>query len=257
MAPYFPIDYRRRVVEPMNCLKAGWDLISSQYWLFVGMTLVGMLIASLVPFAILLGPMMCGIYLALFSSQRGAPIEFGTLLKGFDYFGPSLVATLLHMVPIIVILLPFYVVMFAGPLLIAATQNGDQVNPAMPILFIVVLAMFGIALLALMVFVGVGFTFVYPLIVDRKLAAMAAVRLSIKAALANFWRILGLMLLNGVLGMAGALLCCIGFFLVLPVNFASVSIAYRQVFGLRENEPSMFPPPPPTFTKQDLPESLR
>ena len=53
-------------VQPVECIKAGWELIKSQYWLFVGMTVVGIIIGSVVPLGILMGPMMCGIYLALF-----------------------------------------------------------------------------------------------------------------------------------------------------------------------------------------------
>ena len=37
------IEFKRNAVEPMECLKAGLNLIKSQYWLFVGMTAVGMI----------------------------------------------------------------------------------------------------------------------------------------------------------------------------------------------------------------------
>jgi len=82
---------------------------------------------------------------------------------------------------------------------------------------------------------------------DRKLSGVEAVKLSVKAGMANFWQILVLMLLNGLLGFAGALLCYVGLFLVMPVNFASLSVAYRQVFGLG-NIQFPVPPPPPRFT---------
>src|SRR6266850_7159902 len=106
------IEFRRNAVQPMECLRAGFELIKSQYWLFVGMTAVGVIIGSVVPLGILMGPMMCGIYLALFQTRRGQPIEFGTLFKGFDYFGDSLIATLLHIIPVIVIIVPAYIVFF-------------------------------------------------------------------------------------------------------------------------------------------------
>ena len=94
------IPFQRGVVQPVECLKAGWNLIRNQYWLFVGLCAVGMLIGSSVPLGILMGPMMCGLYLAFFRVRRGLPIEFGTLFKGFDYFGQSVVASLLHVIPI-------------------------------------------------------------------------------------------------------------------------------------------------------------
>ena len=106
MTPEIP--FKRQAVEPVECLKRGWELIKDQYWLFVGMTFIGLLVGGAVPLGILLGPMMCGLYLTFFKKRRGEPIEFGTLFKGFDFFGPSLVATLLHVVPIVAIVVPAY-----------------------------------------------------------------------------------------------------------------------------------------------------
>ena len=94
-APFNPPDFRPKAVEPVVCIKAGWNLIRNQYWLFVGMTIVGIIVGSVVPFGILLGPMMCGIYLGLFKTRRGQTIEFGDLFKGFDFFG-RLVLTRVH-----------------------------------------------------------------------------------------------------------------------------------------------------------------
>jgi uncharacterized membrane protein len=79
------------------------------------------------------------------------------------------------------------------------------------------------------------------------LSGFDAVKLSFRAALANFWRLLGLSLLSAVLGLGGALLCFVGIVLVYPIAFAAIAIAYEQVFGLGEPV-SNLPPPPPTFT---------
>jgi hypothetical protein len=55
------------------------------------------------------------------------------------------------------------------------------------------------------------------------------------------------MLLLGLLGFGGMLLCYVGFLLVLPVHIAALSVAYTQVFGLG-NVQDQAPPPPPVFT---------
>src|SRR4029078_12428925 len=190
MTPEIP--FRRKVVEPVSCIKGGWELIRSQYWLFVGMTLVGVLIGSAVPI-VLMGPMMCGLNLAFRKTRRGEPIEFGTLFKGFDYFGQALIAALLHSIPIIVILVPayilFYVFMFVS--VAASAQVSSEPNPAA---FVGVMMMFGLFWLVVIVFIiviSMRVIFVYPLIVDRKLSAIYAIKLSFRAALANFWQFLG------------------------------------------------------------------
>lgn len=234
-------------VQPMVCLRAGYDLIRDQYWVFVGMCLVGILIGSAVPFGILMGPMMCGLYVAIFQKHRGQRVEFGTLFKGFDYLGESIIATLIHVIPIVVIIVPFYII-FYGVLLFVLPRSGDQ-DPAALLGFFAVFFIFLIVVMILMILISVLFTFTYPLIVDRRLSGLDAVRTSARGALGNFWPLLGLLLLTGLLGFCGVLLCYVGIFLVFPVTFAATSMAYEQVFGIKGEGPVVpGPPPPPTFT---------
>ena len=245
-APFDLPDFRPKAVEPVACIKAGWDLIRSQYWLFVGLSFVGFLIGMVVPFGILFGPMMCGIYLALFKTKRGQPVEFSDLFKGFDYFGDSLVATLLHMVPMLVIFVPSYIIFYIGLFLIMP-RNGEP-DPSALFSFFGLFALFWLVMMVLLILVSVGFTFAYPLIVDRRLSGINAVKLSIRAGMANFWPLLGMLLLNGLMSFVGAIFCYVGAFLVLPISFAAIATAYEQVFGLAEGETqSNLPPPPPTF----------
>jgi hypothetical protein len=245
--PFDLPEFRRKAVEPVECIKAGWNLIRSQYWLFVGLSVVGVLIGSVVPFGILLGPMMCGIYLTLFKTRRGQPVDFNDLFKGFDYFGDSLIATLLHMVPVLVIFVPSYIVFYIG-LLFMMPRNAEP-DPKALFGFFGLFAVFWIVMVVILIIVSVAFTFAYPLIVDRRLSGLNAVKLSIRAGMANFWQLLGMLLLNGLVSFVGVLFCYVGVFLVLPVTFAAIMTAYEQVFGLAAGEAQPYlPPPPPTFT---------
>jgi uncharacterized membrane protein len=245
--PFDQIQFKRNAVEPIECIKAGFELVKSQYWLFVGITAVGIIIGSVVPLGILMGPMMCGIYLALFQTRRGQPIEFGILFKGFDYFGDSLIATLLHLIPVIVIIIPAYIifVVFYVGFLLAMSQGGGP-NPAALLGFFGLVVVFWLVVIVLLILLSVIFTFAYPLIVDRRLSGLDAVKLSIRAGLANFWRLLGMLLITALLNFAGALFCYVGALFVLPFGFAAIAAAYEQVFGLGEVRPNL-PPPPPSF----------
>lgn len=246
--PFNEPEFKRNVVEPIECIKAGWNLIRSQYWLFVGITLVGLLIGSVVPMGILMGPMQCGIYLALLQTRRGQTIEFGTLFKGFDYFGESLIAALLHLVPMLLIIIPSYlvfVVFYAG-FIVTMSQSGGEPNPAALLGFFGMVMVFWFVVFVFMILLSVVFTFAYPLIVDRRLKGFDAVKLSMRAALANFWRLLGLLLLTGLLTFVGMMFCYVGAIFVLPIGFAAIAAAYEQVFGLGDVRPNV-PPPPPTF----------
>jgi uncharacterized membrane protein len=245
------INFQQGSVEPMECLKGGWNLVKDQYWLFVGMCAVGMIIGSAVPLGILMGPMMCGIFLALFSKRRGLPIEFGTLFKGFDYFGQSVVAALLHVLPITAVIIFAYILMYVGMFaaMFATAAAGEDAAPLAGIGFVLMFLLFYCAILLVVIVISIGFTFAYPLIVDRKLQGFDAVKLSFRAAFSNFWRLLGLNLLGGLLSIGGVLLCYVGIILVFPITLGAAAVAYEQVFGLSRPEEmvSNLPPPPPTF----------
>lgn len=245
--PLTGIEFRAKAVEPIECLKSGWEMIKSQYWLFVGISAVGMLIGSVVPLGILMGPMMCGIYLTLFKHRRGQPIEFGDLFKGFDFFGESIIAALLHMIPMFVILVPTYIIFYVSMFAMMGASGGQPDSGV----FLGFFAFFGaiwILVIAVLILISVAFSFAYPLIVDRRLSGLNAVKLSIRAALANFWRLLGLLLLTSLLNFVGVLFCYVGVIFVLPIGFAAISRAYEQVFGLSGEIQPNLPPPPPIFS---------
>ncbi|HEY6659783.1 MAG TPA: hypothetical protein VI031_01530 [Pyrinomonadaceae bacterium] len=245
MTPQIP--YRQNAVEPVQCIKDGWEIVKGQYWLFVGMCLVGMMIGSAVPAGILLGPMMCGLYLTLFKQRSGEPIEFGTLFKGFDYFGPSLIATVLHFVPIFAIVMFIYFFFYIS-VIVSVMALGDDPSAWAVFGVLAMLGLFFLSIFLVIVVISLGFTFAYPLIVDRRLAGLDAVKLSFKAVMANFWRLLAMVMLTSLMSIAGMMLCYVGVFLVLPISYASIATAYERVFGLANvSEASNLPPPPPTF----------
>jgi hypothetical protein len=224
--------FQRGVIRPIECWSAGWQNIKDQYWLLVGMSAVGILLGSLAPMGILMGPAMCGMYITLLTMARGERVEFGHLFKGFDYFVPSLIATLVQMVPIFALMIPCWFVMmfiFVGAGVLGAHHGGDGGAPAFGIM------LGGIALVVLLVAtvtiaLGAFFMFTYPLIVDRKLSGWDACKTSARAVRGNLGGVLGLVLLNFGAGIAGMLLCYVGAFLLMPLGFAAIAVAYRQVF---------------------------
>lgn len=250
MTNYPQTSFQRNVVQPVECLKGGWNLIKDQYWLFLGMTIVGMLIGSALPMAILLGPMMCGLYLTFFKKRRREPIEFGMLFKGFDYFGQSVIATLFHIIPIMAVVIPAYFGFYIAIILVAVASQGSDSGALTGLLFMLVFSIFFLILILAVILVSIGFLFAYPLIVDRRLQGFDAVKLSFRAAFANFWGLLGLMFLGYLLSIAGLFVFIIGVYLAVPITYAAVAVAYEQVFGLADQnsiQPNL-PPPPPQFS---------
>lgn len=241
------IPYRQYAIRPVECVTAAWELVKKQYWLFVGMCVVAMLIGSAVPAGILLGPMMCGMYFTFFKLRRNEPVEFAMLFKGFDFFGPSLIATLLHIAPIMAFVIAMYVFFYVS-LIVSVIAQGDNPNPGAMLGVFAMLMLFFIVVVLVIILISVGFTFAYPLIVDRRMKGFDAVKLSFKAAMANFWGLLGMVLLTSVLNLAGMMVCYVGMFLALPITYGAIAVAYERVFGLAHlSEASTLPPPPPSF----------
>ncbi len=219
-------DFHSGAVAPIQCLKEGWAAISDRYWLFLGMTLIWMLIAQAVPI-VLMGPMTCGLYLCLLRKMRNQPIDFGMLFKGFDFFLPSLIAAVLQMVPVFIVMMPMtaFFVIFT----VAVTSHGARNEPP-PLIFFLGLIVFVLAMMLLVLLITTLFVFAYPLVVDRNLSGVDAVKTSIKAGWQNLGGILGLLLLNLGLSILGLICCYVGVFFVMPISFASYAAAYRQVF---------------------------
>lgn len=239
-------EFRTGVIAPVECLKAGWALIKDQYWLFLGITFVGLFIGGAVPI-VLIGPMMVGIYLCLFRKMRREPVDFGLLFKGFDYFAQSIIAALLQMIPMAVVIVPAYLIMFVL-MMTSMPRGGGRMGPDESSRFVFTFLgfelVFVVIILTVGILVNIFFMFAFPLIADRNLSGLDAVKLSIKAGKANFGGILALLLVNAGLGIIGVLCCYVGVFFVMPVSLASYAIAYRAVFPERSQNFASPPPPP-------------
>jgi len=240
------IQFRTGVIKPVECVKEGWALIKDQYWLFLGIVFVGIFVGGAVPI-VLIGPMMVGIYLCFFRRMRGEPVDFGLLFKGFDYFAQSLIAAVIQMIPLIVVMVPAYIIMFAL-MMTSMPRGGGRMDPDASSRFLITFLGFELVFVTVIcavgIVVGIFFLFAFPLIADRGLSGLDAIKLSIKAGKANFGGILSLLLLNLAMGILGVLACYVGVFFLMPISLASYAVAYRRVFPeLSQNFAS--PPPPP------------
>lgn len=237
-------DFRVGVIKPVECIKEGWALIKDQYWLYFGLTIVAMLIGGVVPI-VLMGPMMIGLFLCLFTRMRGQPVEFGLLFKGFDQFVPGLIVTAIKVIPVVILMIPFYLIIVATMM---TTMPRGEPSPdemsAFLVSFFAIEIVFIAVLMVVSIAIEVFFMFAFPLVADRKLSGLDAVKLSFKAGKANFGGVLGLLFLNALFGFVGVLCCFVGAYLYLPVAFASQAVAYRRVFA-EVPETFVSPPPPP------------
>lgn len=229
-------EFRTGVIRPVECYKEAWEMIKDQYWLVFAIVLVGMIIGSLVPI-IILGPMMCGIYLCLLDKVEGREISFDRLFKGFDHFIPSFILTIIIMAPVVVMVILIYVP------LIAMAMAGPRMNESEMLSFFAGVIIFEVIVAVIMVCIHTLLLFSYPLIADKRVSAWQSIKLSSKAVWANLSGVAGLFGVAMILVIIGYLMLCIGIYLVIPIIFAANAVAYRKIFP-RGSDPSAMPPSP-------------
>jgi uncharacterized membrane protein len=222
---------RKAIIGPVKCYLEGKELLGPSYWTFLGICLLGSIIAGAVP-VVLLGPAYCGIALCFLTRARGEQVVFDQLFKGFDYFMPGLIATLIYVGAFIVLVIPFLIALLLGSFMIS-TQDG-----ILPVLggFILTIAYVSWILLAI---VGwIVYMFATMLIVDKKLDGLPAMQYALKGVLRNFWGLLGTVLVGQLMMMGGMMLCIVPAFLLIPILFAGHFMAYWKIFGVEASQPA-------------------
>jgi hypothetical protein len=193
---------RGYTVEIGRCIGRGWELVKANFWLLVGASFVAGLIAGggglpwIGPLVglILGGPMMGGLFALILKRIRGQPATFGDAFAGFSLF---------------------------LPLMLAQVVSG-------------LLTGLGLLLCILPgIYLCVSWIFVLPLVIDKKLDFWPAMELSRKVVTKHWWAMFGLLLLCGLVAIAGLLACCVGIIVTTAVAEAAIMYAYEDIFGAR------------------------
>jgi hypothetical protein len=233
-------EFRTGVISPVECVKEGFERIKNDYWLLFAIALVGALIGGFTMY-ILGGAMFCGIFYSYLKAVDGKRVSFDDLWVGMNYFGAGLVVILLIFVP------AFAYYIFAYLTFVAAIIGGAQAGEAGMMGALVVVGLIDLVVLIALVCFHTLLMFSFPLIVDRNLGAIDAIKTSAKAVWANLGGVAGLVVVNMGLIFLGYLALCIGVYFVIPIIIAGNVAAYRRVFPSLEAQPHMSPPPPSSY----------
>lgn len=228
-------DFRTGVIKPVECVKEGFELIKSDYWLLFAIWLVGGLIGGFTLY-ILFGAMICGIFYAYLKKIDGLPVAFDDLWKGMNWFTPGLIVTLVIIVPLLV----FYIGVYIS--VIVAIVVGSQAGEAGVMGALIGVGLLDIIVVILLVCFQTLLMFAYPLIVDRGLGGVAAMKTSARAVWNNLGGVAGLIGVNFGLMIVGYMAFCIGLYFVIPIMIAGNVVAYRRVFPSLQNPGGFYPP---------------
>lgn len=144
---------------------------------------------------ILQGPLIAGLQIFCIKKILNRQTQFADLFKGFDFFLPALVASLV-----------IALFTFVGSLLC--------IIPGL-----VVAAMY---------------KFTYLFIVDKRMEFWPAMQASHSVVKNDYFGFTLFLLAMACVDILGILCCFIGIFVALPVTFAAITVAYKEVVGFEQ-----------------------
>ncbi len=232
-----------RRIEIGRCISRAWELLKSNFWPMVGTTLLvylAMMACGVVPFLggiiqlILQGPLMAGLYWYHLKLVRG---EEATVKDGFAGFGPRFVPTMLTQIVsgilVGVCLIPLIVVVVILVLGLGGVHSGadfrQMLTTRMPM--VIGAAALLVVSMAAMMYLTVCWMFALILAMDRGLNFWPAMTVSRKVVSRQWWRMFGLVMVAGLVGASGVILCGIGALATFPMVFSAVMVAYDDLFG--------------------------
>ncbi len=214
-------------IKPIEIYKEAWALIKDDYWMILLIVFVGMIVANVIPL-IVIGPMMCGILYVLIRRIDGHPLVFEELFEGLKVFLPAFLVGLVLAVPAFILIGLIYAPVI-GIMLAGGRMDNDELMAFFGVTIVVelIFAVFMVCLHTLLMFA-------FPLIIDRKVSAIQAIKMSASAVWQNLSGIAGLYAVGFVVSLAGMMVFCIGLYLVLPLMLMSTAVAYRRLFPANE-----------------------
>ena len=181
-------------------INQGWDLVIANFteFLIISIIYVVLIIAAsstvLIKF-ILSGPLTVGIFYVIFNKMRGKQINVGDVSQGFNFFVAAVLADILITV---FVTLGFFFLIIPG---------------------IVISALY---------------MFTFPLILEKNMDFWQAMETSRKVVTKNIFELSIFMLVLYIFIIVGVMLFFVGFLVALPVAFAAIAIAYKDIFGLEQ-----------------------
>ena len=179
-------------------IRQGYKIFEKDAGNFIGYTVLYLIIttvASFIPFVgplLVSGPLTAGFFIVARKIRKGETYEFGTFFKGFDYFVPLLLFSLI------------------GGIL---TGLGF------------------IALVIPGIYLSVAWIFSILFIVFGEMEFWDGMEFSRKVITKKWWSFFGLIILLILINFAGALVLLIGLIFTIPISCCAIYAAFEDIVG--------------------------
>jgi uncharacterized membrane protein len=170
----------------------GWALVKADFGNYIVISLLFTLLSG-VP--LIQGPLIAGFHIFTMKKLMGRNAEIGDLFQGFNFFVPTLVASLL-----------IGLFTFAGTLLC--------IIPGL-----VVAAMY---------------KFTYLFIVDKRMDFWPAMQASHAVVKNDYFGFTMFLILAFLVNVLGFLCCIVGLLVTIPLTFAAITVAYKEIVGFEQ-----------------------
>jgi hypothetical protein len=170
----------------------GWALVKADLSNYI---VISLLFALLSGVPLISGALIAGFHIFTLKKIMGRKAEIGDLFKGFNFFVPTLVASLL-----------IGLFTFAGTLLCLIPG-------------LVVAAMY---------------KFAYLFIVDKRMDFWPAMQASHAVVKNDYFGFTMFLLLAFLVNLLGVLCCFVGVFVTIPITFAAITVAYKEIVGFEQ-----------------------
>lgn len=260
---------RDYTLDILGCLSRGWDLFKNNFGaLFVPFLLmiviyvaasgsIQVILAGIglkrLPFAqqqflvtpiylilnaVVLGPILGGLYYIYLAVMRSRPSDIGSLFIGFkSYFSELFLAKLVTGIALSACMFPYSFLNASrmAPLMEKLQQDPKSIQPQE--IISQMLSAFGgtawvfIVCMIVVTYLSVNWLFTLPLIVDKQMGFWTAMKTSWKMVHRHWFHVFGLVVLVGLLNVAGFCACCVGWLVTVPLGTAAVMFAYEDIFG--------------------------
>ena len=167
----------------------GWALVKADLGNYIVIALLFGLLSG-VPF--IQGSLIAGFHIFTMKKLMGRKAELGDLFKGFNFFIPALVASLL-----------------IGLFTVAGT------------LFCIIPGLV----------VAAVFKFTYLFIVDKRMDFWPAMQASHAIVKNDYFGFTMFLILAFLVNLLGVLCCLVGLLVTMPLTFAAITVAYKEIVG--------------------------
>jgi len=183
-----------------NYISKGFQIFEKEVGLFIGYTAIYMLInmfSIIIPFGSLFisGPLTAGFFIVAHKINKGESYEFSTFFKGFDFFIPLFLFTLIS---------------------------------------IIFIAIGTLALILPGIYLAVAYTFAIPFIIFAKMEFWDGMEISRKLVTRNWWSIFGLSILLFLINLLGAMVLFVGLLFTIPLTYCAIYAAFDEIVGAGE-----------------------